>query len=84
MLKVFGIVFASLSLAGFCAYGDNGPLSHQAKLNDKTVVVQNAVYERPQASQVLNLFDMGSKVADGLPTEGLIVWLRSKSKGAAT
>lgn len=83
MRKLFGIVFASLPLASFCAYGADGTLSHQAnQLNDKMVVPQNVVYERPPASQPL--FDMASKFADGLPTEGLIVWLRSESRGAAT
>ncbi len=85
MLKLLAIVFASLSLASFCAYGADGPLSHQAdQLNDKMVVTRSAVYERPPTSQLLNLFDMRSKLADGLPTDGLIVWCRSKSKGAAT
>jgi hypothetical protein len=85
MCKLFGIVFANLSVASFCAYGADGPLSHQAnQLNGKMVVMLNAAYERSPTPQRLNLFDTGSKFADGLPTEGLIVWLRSKSRGAAT
>jgi nicotinamidase-related amidase len=41
-------------------------------LNYKVVVPQDAVYDRSQVSHAVNLFDMASKYADVMPTDGVL------------
>jgi maleamate amidohydrolase len=47
-------------------------------LNFKVVVPQDAVFDRSQVSHAVNLFDMASKYADVLPTDELVLRLRSE------
>lgn len=47
-------------------------------LNFKVVVPQDAVFDRSQVSHAVNLFDMASKYADVLPTDELVLRLRTE------
>lgn len=71
-LKADTVVTAGCTTSG-CI---RGTVVDACSLNYRTVVPQDAVYDRSQVSHNVNLFDMASKYADVMPTDQLLTQLR--------
>lgn len=52
--------------------------------NFRTVVAEDAVFDRIEASHIMNCFDMNSKYADVIPTTEVVSYVRSLSAGSAS
>ena len=47
----------------------------------RTVVVEECVYDRTEASHAINLFDMDQKYADILPLDDVLAWIEAAEAG---
>ncbi|MGD9944769.1 MAG: isochorismatase family protein [Burkholderiaceae bacterium] len=70
-LKVDSLVVSGCTTSG-CV---RSSVVDACSLNYKTIVPEDAVYDRSQSSHAMNLFDMASKYADVMPTRDVIALL---------
>lgn len=74
-LKVDTLVMAGCTTSG-CI---RSTVVDACALNYKSIVPQDAVYDRSQVSHKVNLFDMASKYADVMPTDELLHRLQEQA-----
>ncbi len=79
-LKVDTLVMTGCTTSG-CI---RGTVVDACSLNYKTIVPQDAVYDRSQVAHKVNLFDMASKYADVMPTAEVLERLSAIQAGRAS